>query len=200
RLLDYSRADGFPGTQRGAVPPPGNLVGELRHPSSRGVSAAGDRLIIPGHDLALGVLRPFPRLVLAVFFTLYFPRVARNETGPFQHLPKPRVELQEGAGYAVPDGGGLGAVATPAHIRHHVILPLGLGYLERLLDDHPHGLATEVLSQWFVIHCEDSLTGEHPDPRHRALPFSGPPIFRLPFSHAPHAPRENATGCWAVCG
>src|SRR3989442_5319946 len=119
--------------------------------------------------LPLGELEPLPRSRSPVLLALHGARIAREEPRLLQWRPVLRIELGDRAAAPVPDGASLSREPAAADDHGDVHLDELLDHLERLLDDHLAGLATEVLAERAVVDDESAPNVPRPNPTNHLL-------------------------------
>src|SRR5271167_3534326 len=86
--------------------------------------------------LPLRVLRPFARLVLAVFLALDHAAVARQKTLLLQKRAQGRLKISQGSADAVAHGSGLTGEPAALNGAPDIELTESIGRHERLVDQH----------------------------------------------------------------
>lgn len=117
------------------------------------LKAAGREAIPSGgiQTLPLRELEAFSRSRLPVFLSFLHPRIARQESGLLQNLPKLGAEIHQSTRYAVLHGAGLTMHSATPHTHNNIELAERIGSFKGLPGDHLVGLIEEVLIYRLVI-------------------------------------------------
>jgi len=122
--------------------------------------------------LALGELEPCPGAPLAIFLAFFFPGVSGKKSRFFKRWPEVAAHFNQGPAYPMFNGPGLAGDAAAANIREYVILVRSTSKLQRLPDNHPCGLAGEVIFHWTLINENSASSWNKPSSSHRRLSSS----------------------------
>src|SRR5436190_10351955 len=148
--------------------------------------------------LTLGVLRRLSSSLQAVLLALLHPWITGEEAGLAQRQAVALgVELEQGAGDAVPDRAGLAGDAAALDLDHHVEAALRSGHPERQADVGLVDRVPEMLLEGAAIDHDLALTRQQPDAGDGRLAAAGAGI-EGGDRHRQRAPRQaSGSGRWA---
>src|ERR1019366_725513 len=144
-------------------------------------------------SLTLGVLRPLARLVAPVLLALDLARIARQHPALAQRRPQRLGRADQRARNPVTDRVGLRRDSAALDVYQHIVLPYGLGRLERLQNPHSRRRAREVVLECALVNRDRAAAGQHSDPRHRGLAPPRSPDDVFLFCHVTIVPCYTLT-------
>src|SRR3990167_2463796 len=124
-------------------------------------------------DSALGVLRPFARLVKTHFFPLDCARIAGQESGLTQHRAQTLVVFHQRTRQTMTNRARLTEAAAAAHGSADIEFADRLSDLQRLPYDHARHFATKIIVDSAVIDGDITGTRGNEDTRCGGLAAAG---------------------------